>query len=153
MSEVYVALLTDLISLSANDVPPEMAQLIHVNRHQQILPILKTDFFNMRMKNLFPVHHNMSTFTVTFNFRPMGIGKLRLMLMIEHAMKMMLQMGFTKNDVEEVKSVMSDTNLYFLLATIFLASIHVSKYLKIKRLASVKCLYEQISIYSKKITF
>lgn len=126
MSEVHVALLTDLISLSANDVPPEMAQLIHVNRHQQILPILKTDFFNMRMKNLVLVNRNMSTFTVTFHFRPMGIGKLRLMLMIEHAMKMMLQMGFTKNDVEEVKSVLSDTNLYFLLATIFLASIHVS---------------------------
>ncbi|XP_065364074.1 lipid scramblase CLPTM1L [Calliphora vicina] len=124
MSEVHVSLLTDLISLSAKDVPPEMSQLIHVNRHQQILPILKTDFFNMRMKNLVPVNRNMSTFTVTFHFRPMSIGKLRLMLMIEHAMKMMLQMGFTKNDVEEVKSVLSDTNLYFLLATIFLASIH-----------------------------
>ncbi|KAM7349608.1 lipid scramblase CLPTM1L [Cochliomyia hominivorax] len=124
MSEVHVSLLTDLISLSAKDVPPEMAQLIHVNRHQQILPILKTDFFNMRMKNLVPVNRNMSTFAITFHFRPMSIGKLRLMLMIEHAMKMMLQMGFTKNDVEEVKSVLSDTNLYFLLATIFLASIH-----------------------------
>lgn len=130
MSEVHVSLLTDLISLSAKDVPPEMAQLIHVNRHQQILPILKTDFFNMRMKNLVPVNRNMSTFTVSFHFRPMSIGKLRLMLMIEHAMKMMYQMGFTKNDVEEVKSILSDTNLYFLLATIFLASIHVSIFLK-----------------------
>ncbi|XP_023307212.2 cleft lip and palate transmembrane protein 1-like protein [Lucilia cuprina] len=124
MSEVHVSLLTDLISLSAKDVPPEMAQLIHVNRHQQILPILKTDFFNIRMKNLVPVNRNMTTFTITFHFRPMSIGKLRLMLMIEHAMKMMLQMGFTKNDIEEVKSVLSDTNLYFLLATIFLASVH-----------------------------
>ncbi|XP_037805461.1 cleft lip and palate transmembrane protein 1-like protein [Lucilia sericata] len=124
MSEVHVSLLTDLISLSAKDVPPEMAQLIHVNRHQQILPILKTDFFNIRMKNLVPVNRNMTTFTITFHFRPMSIGKLRLMLMIEHAMKMMLQMGFTKNDIEEVKSVLSETNLYFLLATIFLASIH-----------------------------
>ncbi|KAI8122685.1 hypothetical protein FF38_14514 [Lucilia cuprina] len=124
MSEVHVSLLTDLISLSAKDVPPEMAQLIHVNRHQQILPILKTDFFNIRMKNLVPVNRNMTTFTITFHFRPMSIGKLRLMLMIEHAMKMMLQMGFTKNDIEEVKSVLSETNLYFLLATIFLASVH-----------------------------
>lgn len=126
MSQVHVTLLTDLISLSANDVPPEMAQLIHVNRHQQILPILKTDFFNMRMKNLVPVNRSMTTFTINFHFRPMGIGKLRLMLMIEHAMKMMQQIGFSKNDIEEVKSMLSDTNLYLLLVTIFVASIHVS---------------------------
>ncbi|XP_013108233.1 lipid scramblase CLPTM1L [Stomoxys calcitrans] len=125
MSEVHISLLTDLISLSAQDVPPEMAQLIHVNRHQQILPILKTDFFNTRMKDLVEVDRNMTTFNIKFHFRPMGIGRLRLMLMIEHAMKMMYQMGFTKNDVEEIKSMFSDTNLYLLLVTIFVASIHM----------------------------
>ncbi|XP_075156279.1 lipid scramblase CLPTM1L [Haematobia irritans] len=124
-SQVHVSLLTDLISLSAQDVPPEMAQLIHVNRHQQILPILKTDFFNTRMKDLVEVDRNMTTFSLKFNFRPMGIGRLRLMLMIEHAMKMMYQMGFTKNDVEEIKSMFSDTNLYLLMVTIFVASIHM----------------------------
>ncbi|XP_005184105.1 lipid scramblase CLPTM1L isoform X1 [Musca domestica] len=125
MSEVHVSLLTDLISLSAADVPPEMAPLIHVNRHQQILPILKTDFFNTRMKDLVEVDRNMTTFKIKFHFRPMGIGRLRLMLMIEHAMKMMYQMGFTKNDVEEIKSMLSDANLYLLLVTIFVASIHM----------------------------
>lgn len=128
MSEVHVSLLTDLISLSAADVPPEMAPLIHVNRHQQILPILKTDFFNTRMKDLVEVDRNMTTFKIKFHFRPMGIGRLRLMLMIEHAMKMMYQMGFTKNDVEEIKSMLSDANLYLLLVTIFVASIHVREF-------------------------
>lgn len=125
MSQVHVSLLTDLISLSATDVPPEMANLIHVNRFQQILPILKTDFFNTRMKDLVEVDRNTTTFTFKFHFRPMGIGRLRLMLMIEHACKMMYQMGFTKNDVEEIKSMFSDTNVYLLLITILVAGVHV----------------------------
>lgn len=77
------------------------------------------------MKDLVEVDRNSTTFTFKFHFRPMGIGRLRLMLMIEHACKMMYQMGFTKNDVEEIKSMFSDTNVYLLLITILVAGVHV----------------------------
>ncbi|XP_054730391.1 lipid scramblase CLPTM1L [Anastrepha obliqua] len=125
MSQVHVNLLTDNISLSNTDVPPEMARLIQINRNRQIMPILKTDFFNTRLKNLVQVTKNTTEFKITFNYKPIGIGKLRLMLMVEHAMQMMQTIGFSKKDIDEVKGMFSDTNVYLLCGTIFVASVHI----------------------------
>lgn len=128
-SEVHVGLLTDSFSISHRDVPPEMAELLHVNRNQQILPILKTDYFNTRLKDLIEVNRNSTEMKINFHFKPLGIGKLRLMLSIEHALKMVQNMGFTKKDVDEVKGLFSDTNVYLLCVTVFVSSVHVSFFL------------------------
>ncbi|XP_067635130.1 lipid scramblase CLPTM1L isoform X2 [Eurosta solidaginis] len=125
LSQVHVNLLTDNISLSQSDVPPEMARLIQINRNHQIMPILKTDFFNTRQRNLVQVTKNTTEFNITFNYKPIGIGKLRLMLMVEHAMEMMQTIGFSKKDIDEVKGMFSDTNVYLLCGTIFAVSVHL----------------------------
>uniref|UniRef100_W8BXX7 Lipid scramblase CLPTM1L n=2 Tax=Ceratitis capitata TaxID=7213 RepID=W8BXX7_CERCA len=125
MSQVHISLLTDKISLSKADVPPEMAKLIQINRHQQIMPILKTDFFNTRIKNLVQIKRNTTEFNITFYYKPVGIGKLRLMIMVEHAMQMMETIGFSMKDIDEVKGMFSDTNVYLLCGTIFVASVHI----------------------------
>ncbi|XP_017476921.1 PREDICTED: cleft lip and palate transmembrane protein 1-like protein [Rhagoletis zephyria] len=125
MSQVHVNLLTDNISLSKADVPPEMARLIQINRNHKIMPILKTDFFNTRLKNLVEVTKNTTEFKITFHYTPIGIGKLRLMLMVEHTMQMMETIGFSKKDIDELKGMFSDTNAYLLCGTIFVASVHL----------------------------
>jgi len=125
-SNVYVTLLTDLFSLSKEDVPPEMAQLIRVNRMQQILPILQTDTFNTRLKDLVPVTKNTTEFTFSFHYNPISVGKLRLQLLMEHATQALLGIGFANKDIDEVKGIFSDTNVYLLCGTIFISSVHVS---------------------------
>uniref|UniRef100_A0A1A9Z1P5 Lipid scramblase CLPTM1L n=1 Tax=Glossina pallidipes TaxID=7398 RepID=A0A1A9Z1P5_GLOPL len=125
MSDVYVVLLTDDISLSSKDVPPEMAKYIHVNQYRQILPIMKTDFFNTRPKDLVKVSANMTSFTINYHYQPIGTGKLRFMLLFEHSIAMMQNMGIPKKDIDEVKSMLSGTNLYLLLVTVFVASVHL----------------------------
>ncbi|KAH8289849.1 hypothetical protein KR054_011885 [Drosophila jambulina] len=124
-SNVYVTLLTDLFSVSQEDVPPELAPLIRVNRNQQILPILQTDTFNTRLKDLVPVTRNTTEFTFSFHYKPIGVGKLRLMLLMEHATQALLTIGFAPKDIDEVKGVFSDTNVYLLCGTIFVSSIHM----------------------------
>lgn len=131
-SKVYVNLLTDLISISQADVPAEMAQLIRVNRMQQILPILQTDTFNTRLKDLVPVTKNTTEFTFRFHYAPVGVGKLRLQLLMEHATQALHIIGFATKDIDEVKSIFSDTNVYLLCGTIFISSVHVSTPLFIK---------------------
>jgi len=126
-SNVYVTLLTDLFSVSQADVPPELAPLIRVNRMQQILPILQTDTFNTRLKDLVPVTRNTTEFTFSFHYKPVGVGKLRLMLLMEHATQALLTIGFATKDIDEVKGIFSDTNVYLLCGTIFVSSIHVSR--------------------------
>ncbi|XP_022214977.2 cleft lip and palate transmembrane protein 1-like protein [Drosophila obscura] len=124
-SNVYVTLLTDLFSVSQADVPPEMAQLIRVNRMQQILPILQTDTFNTRMKDLVAITRNTTEFTFSFHYKPVGVGKLRLMLLMEHATQALLTIGFATKDIDEVKGIFSDTNVYLLCGTILVSSIHM----------------------------
>ncbi|KAL7743914.1 hypothetical protein ACLKA6_003136 [Drosophila palustris] len=124
-SNVYVTLLTDLFSLSQADVPPEMAQLVRVNRMQQILPILQTDTFNTRLKHLLPVTRNTTEFTFRFHYNPIGVGKLRLQLLVEDATQALLLIGFAPKDIDELKGIFSDTNVYLLCGTIFVSSVHM----------------------------
>ena len=44
---------------------------------------------------------------------------------MEATLKQFLQLGFTEKDLDEVKSVLGDTNLYLLCATMAIGSIHV----------------------------
>ncbi|XP_068158170.1 lipid scramblase CLPTM1L [Drosophila tropicalis] len=124
-SNVYVSLLTDLFSVSQPDVPPELAPLIRVNRMQQILPILQTDTFNTRLKDLVAISRNTTEFTFSFHYKPVGVGKLRLMLLMEHATQALLTIGFATKDIDEVKGIFSDTNVYLLCGTIFISSVHM----------------------------
>ncbi|ALC48767.1 CG4332 [Drosophila busckii] len=124
-SNVFVSLLTDMYSVSQADVPPELAQLIRVNRNQQILPILQTDAFNTRIKHLVPITRNTTEFTFSFHYNPVGVGKLRLMLIMEHATQALYKMGFANKDVDEVKGIFSDTNMYLLCGTILISSVHL----------------------------
>jgi Cleft lip and palate transmembrane protein 1 (CLPTM1) len=41
------------------------------------------------------------------------------------AMDSMMALGFTLKDLDEVKGVFADTNMYFLALTLFVASMHV----------------------------
>ncbi|EDW78430.1 uncharacterized protein Dwil_GK16182 [Drosophila willistoni] len=124
-SNIYVSLLTDLFSVSQADVPPELAPLIRVNRMQQILPIVQTDTFNTRLKDLVAISRNTTEFTFSFHYKPVGVGKLRLMLLMEHATQALLTIGFATKDIDEVKGIFSDTNVYLLCGTIFVSSIHM----------------------------
>lgn len=100
-----------------------------INKHYEFLPILQNNFLKTRMTDLTEITKNTTKLTLTFHYSPIGIGKLRLLLHVEHALKSLKQMGFSKKDVDEVKGIFSDTNVYLLCGTIFVGSIHVSEHL------------------------
>lgn len=80
------------------------------------------------MNDLQEVTKTTETSLLEFNYAPISIGKLRLLLHVEHALRSLRQLGFSKKDVDEVKGIFSDTNVYLLCGTIFVGSIHVSIY-------------------------
>lgn len=124
--KVYLTLLTDSkIEMSQNDIPPEMARLVRVTYKNEFLPILQNDFLKTRMNDFEEVTKDLTNFTLTFNYAPISFGKMRFILHIEHAMKSLLQMGFSKKDIDEVKGIFSDTNVYFLCATVAIAAVHL----------------------------
>lgn len=80
------------------------------------------------MTDLQEITLNTTTIKLDFYYTPITIGKLRLLLHVEHALRSLLQLGFTRKDVDEVKGIFSDTNVYLLCGTIFVGSIHVINY-------------------------
>lgn len=47
-------------------------------------------------------------------------------MQFEAALHPMAHLGFTDKDLDEVKGIFSDTNLYFLCVTFLVAALHVS---------------------------
>lgn len=124
--KIFLTILTDpKVEMSQEDIPPEMAGLIRVSYKHEFLPILQNDFLKTRLTDFEEVTKDLTNMTLAFNYAPVGFGKLRFILHIEHAMRSLLQMGFSKKDIDEVKGIFSDTNVYLLCATVFIAAIHL----------------------------
>jgi hypothetical protein len=125
-TKAFITILTDDISMSEQDIPPELARLLRANRKHEFLPILQNDFLRTRLTDLEEVTKAKTKMMLSFNYAPIGVGKLRLILHVEQALHSLKQLGFGKKDVDEIKGVFSDTNVYFLCATLFVGSVHVS---------------------------
>jgi Cleft lip and palate transmembrane protein 1 (CLPTM1) len=124
-TKAFISILTDDISMSQRDIPPELARLLRANRKHEFLPIIQNDFLRTRLTDLLEVTKATKKATLSFHYAPIGVGKLRLILHVEHAMRSLKQLGFGKKDVDEIKGIFSDTNVYLLGATVFVGSIHV----------------------------
>lgn len=98
-----------------------------INNKDEFLPILQNDFLKTRLGDLQEIPPKTTKLPLTFSYSPIGIGKLRLLLHVEHAMISLKKFGFSDKDIDEVKGIFSDTNLYLLCGTIFIGSVHVSK--------------------------
>lgn len=48
------------------------------------------------------------------------------MLHVETALQSILALGFTEKDVDEMKGIFADTNMYLLCITVSVAALHVS---------------------------
>lgn len=124
-TKIFVSILTDLFSFSQESVPPELARLMRINKNHEFLPIIQNDFLKSRLVDLVQIEKNMTKIPIEFNYTPIGVGKLRLVVHVEHALGMFGKLGFTPKDVDEVKGIFSDTNVYLLMGTLFVGSIHL----------------------------
>lgn len=105
------------------------------------MPIIQNDFLKTRINDLQEIVSTDTNLKLSFNYAPIGIGKLRLLLHVEHALLTLKKLGFTKKDVDEVKGIFSDTNVYLLCGTIFVSSIHVMRSEKKKSNVYIKSQY------------
>lgn len=48
-----------------------------------------------------------------------------VILQVEHALHQLTAMGFTRRDLDEVKRVFAETNVYLLCATVLVGSLHL----------------------------
>ena len=54
---------------------------------------------------------------LTIRYRPFGVGKLRLLVNMERSLLGFTDMGFQEKDIDDVKGLLVDTEMYILLMT------------------------------------
>lgn len=125
-SKVFITMLTDRASMSPQDIAPELARMVRVSRKHEFLPMIQNNVLKERFNHLIEVTKNTTELEIELSYTPSSVGKFRLIAHIENAMGQLTQLGFSTKDVDEVKEIFADANIYLLCGTLFIGSIHVS---------------------------
>lgn len=125
-SKYAIMMCTDELQLPHTGVPPEIIRHLRINSKHQFLPIVQEDFMQTRLRDLVEITQETRTATFSFIYNPASIGILRFFLQVEATLNQFLMLGFNEKDLDEMKGVFADTNMYLLCATVLIGSIHVS---------------------------
>ncbi|MFH4974913.1 hypothetical protein AB6A40_001622 [Gnathostoma spinigerum] len=109
-------------------IPPEIYRnldLFYKEGQNYYWPIFYIDELSFRRRDLVKVDPDQELIKMKLHYRPLSIGKLRLLITAVASLSQMRELGFTENDVDEVKGIFVDTNFYFLILTIFVAALHI----------------------------
>ncbi|EZA62575.1 hypothetical protein DMN91_005507 [Ooceraea biroi] len=124
-SRVTFTIMTDNVMLPAYSMPAELMDHIKIIGKQTFLPIVACDFLQTRHRDLQRITMQNNTMNVTVEYSPVTLGKLRLVLHVQAAMENLKNLGFSDKDIDEVKGIFADTNIYLLGGTFFIAAIHL----------------------------
>ena len=76
---------------------------------------------NFRLDELKEIENSEQELTI--RYRPFGIGKLRLLVNMERSLLGFTDMGFQEKDIDDVKGLLVDTEMYILLMTFIVSGI------------------------------
>ncbi|XP_022237866.1 cleft lip and palate transmembrane protein 1-like protein [Limulus polyphemus] len=113
------------LPLYKNNIPGEIFHLLVTNEKREYLPIVFASELSYRIKDLVPLNTVEMVMPLTVSYTPISLGRLRLMVTVEHAMKSLEKAGFTPKDTDEIKGIFFDTNIYLLLLTFFVSAFHL----------------------------
>ncbi|XP_044752283.1 cleft lip and palate transmembrane protein 1-like protein isoform X2 [Coccinella septempunctata] len=113
------------LNIPQNNIPIELIKQMRLKSNNQFLPILQRDIMQMRLQDLVEVNHEMDKLNISFLYTPVSYGKLRFILQIDSSLNQFLNLGFSEKDLDEVKNIFADTNLYLLCITVFIGGVHL----------------------------
>ncbi|XP_046842338.1 cleft lip and palate transmembrane protein 1-like protein [Xenia sp. Carnegie-2017] len=118
-------ILTDPISFHRSAIPGEIHPLLKVSQEGQYSPILYIDELEMLERNLKSMNTTSLKMELEIKYSPIGIGRLRVWKLVAASMDSMKNLGFSDKDLDEVKGIFTDTNLYLLALTFAISVFHL----------------------------
>ncbi|XP_045447364.1 cleft lip and palate transmembrane protein 1-like protein [Melitaea cinxia] len=119
-----LAILTDSLNLPVHKIPNELYPYMRI-RGDKFLPIIQHNVLKSRISQLQVLNSSTPEVNVTITVSPTSYGSLRLALHVRLALEQLRSLGFSDKDVDDVKGIFADTNLYLLSATVVIASCHL----------------------------
>ncbi|CAB3992829.1 cleft lip and palate transmembrane 1 [Paramuricea clavata] len=118
-------ILTDSITFDRYAIPGEIYPLLRFSQNGKYIPLLYIDELEMLERNLKPVNSSTREMELKIEYAPIGIGRLRIWRHVCISMDSMKSLGFSDKDLDEVKGIFTDTNLYLLALTFGIALFHL----------------------------
>ena len=109
------------LKFDGKDYPKEFGRLMN-HKTMTYNPVLYVDQLSITRRHDVPLK---SSVNLTISFSPISIGKLRIWMQFEEAVRSLKDLGFGEDDVDEIKGIFADTNMYFLTLTFFVAIFHL----------------------------
>ena len=123
--KVKFFVLNENFMFDRQNIPSELFPFLKVTSGREYLPVLIVDELSFKKSDLVPLPENASQMEIILEYSPITIGKLRLWITLSHSLSMMKSLGFTDDDLDDVKGIFTDTNLFFLGLTIFVSTVHI----------------------------
>jgi hypothetical protein len=130
--EITVNVVDSIHAFPRNGLPGEIFSLMTFDsRGSGYLPIVfcnNLKFNDKFLEAVVPVEGKEDVtkeLNLTLNWSPVSVGKLRFWKILEKSTEQMKELGFTEKDLEEMRGIFLNTDLYFLLITIIISSLHV----------------------------
>ncbi|XP_072024714.1 lipid scramblase CLPTM1L-like [Amphiura filiformis] len=124
-SKLPIRVMQDPIPFHQQAIPNELYQLMRFTKNAEYLPILYVHELAQKNIELVPINRSIPEMTLNIVYSPISVGQLRLYVSLQHSMKMLQDFGFGEKDVEEVKSLFTDTGLYLLGLTVLVSMFHI----------------------------
>ncbi|KAK0090016.1 hypothetical protein PV325_004149 [Microctonus aethiopoides] len=124
-SQVTFTMITDISELPHREIPAMLFPNLRLTHDKMFLPIVNYDFLHTRHKDLVKITSDSYLMNVTIVYTPVSIGYLRLIYQVKASMEAMKTLGFSDNDIDDAKGIFADTNIYLLISTILIASMHM----------------------------
>uniref|UniRef100_A0AAY4CV28 Lipid scramblase CLPTM1L n=1 Tax=Denticeps clupeoides TaxID=299321 RepID=A0AAY4CV28_9TELE len=96
-----------------------------IQRKMTYLPLLFVDELSNRVKDLMEINSSTTEIPLTVSYDTISLSRLRFWIHMQDAVFSLQQFGFTERDVDEIKAIFVDTNMYFLALTFFVAAFHL----------------------------
>lgn len=122
-SEISFHVLYGVKGFHLDKFPEELYSSVRIVDEQTVLPIVHYDVISDRQSYLKEITND--TVDIKVKYSPICLGKMRLMIQIARSFTALREMGFSEKDLDQMKDIFTDANVYLLCVTICVSSMHL----------------------------
>ncbi|XP_077982293.1 lipid scramblase CLPTM1L-like isoform X1 [Glandiceps talaboti] len=122
---LLIGVVTDLQTFDRFAIPKDVYTYMRTTPGGDYLPLLYIDEISYRLKDLKEITSNTTEIPLHVEYKPMSIGKLRLLSTMQESLRALQGLGFSEKDTDDVKGIFIDTSFYLLALTFFVSAFHL----------------------------
>lgn len=117
--------LSEKVDFQRQSIPGEVFPFISLAPNSEYLPVLYIDQLGVVYRYLKPVDENSAQMELKVKYSPISLGKLRIWASVYESFKTMKRLGFSDKDLDEMRGIFTDTNLFLLAVTFGITVLHL----------------------------